>query len=468
MKAGTSLFLFAAALLGCNVNAYCFSNCESDGGSAGHGGTGTGGVAGQGGGFSTGSFMGNGGNMDCGDTQMSLENCGECGKRCDPAGAVGVCVGGECLVQSCLDGLYDIDQLPENGCEYACPISDLTPEFCDGVDNDCDSLIDDDDPDLVLPSNLCNTTAGTPCAATTLMCNHENGWSCVYPPEVETVQGILRETETLCDGIDGNCDGAVDEWFTNLGDLCSDMALGQCRDYGLIVCDPSNPNTTRCDTSLPPTPATPSPEACDNIDNDCNGFVDDNLPDSAFDMALLPNASGVRIDRFEASRPDATTAGAGLSETVACSKPNVLPWTNAGYVEAENACKARGPKYRLCSLTEVESACRGSSNTDYPYGAAYQPTTCNGVDAGVSGIVPTGSLAGCVSSPDPISDLSGNAAEWTRTQTNAQPAPDRIFALSGGSYLSPKLTLACTVALVPRALESTLLSNIGFRCCKDP
>ncbi len=467
LKGGLALALLG--LSACNTEAYCFRGCEDGtGGQTAQGGGGATGGTGEGGGFNP--FDGGaGGNMDCGDTTMSLENCGSCGHPCVLNGATPVCVDGECLIQACLDGQYDIDGLDENGCEYACPVANPGVELCDGIDNDCDALIDGDDPDLQAPAALCNTTAGTPCEDTQIVCNGSSGWTCVYPPEVETVQGFIRLTETLCDGIDGNCDGEVDEWFTTLGDVCDDGALGVCRDFGLVVCDPQNEHTTMCDLSAPPAPGTPQAEACDGIDNDCDGFVDNAMAPSAFDMIDIPGGGGVKIDRFEASRPDASGNVAGFDENVSCSKPFVLPWTGGGYAEAEAACASRGTGFRLCTLAELESACRGGLDTDYPYGDLYDADACNGVDRAIGAAVATGTIASCAESPTGAFDLSGNVAEWSSTQTNApSAAPNRIFALSGGSYLSPELGLECTIDLVPRALETTLLPNIGFRCCKDP
>jgi len=466
VKGRCAVTLLALLASGCITEAYCFSSCEDGvGGEPGDGGSG--GEGGMGGGFSTSNFMPTGG-MDCGDTSSSLENCGECGSICDLAGATPICLKGECLIQSCLEGQYDIDGLPETGCEYACPVLDTTVELCDGIDNDCDSLIDADDPELVTPTTLCNMTAGTPCELTQVVCNADSGWTCQYPPGVETIQGFISLTETLCDGIDGNCDGDLDEWFTALGDVCSDAALGQCKDYGVVVCDALNLNATTCNYAAPPAPGVVEAEACDGIDNDCNGFIDDALPDSAFEMALIVGGGGVSIDRFEASRPDSTAGLPGINEAVACSKPNAVPWTGGGFTEASQACAARGPSYRLCTLPESENACRSLADTNYPYGASYQATACNGVDAAPGAAVATGSTATCVTAENAF-DLSGNVAEWTATQTNTpSAAPDRIFALAGGSYLSPEIGLACTIDLEPRALETTLLPNIGFRCCKDP
>ncbi|NUP09348.1 MAG: SUMF1/EgtB/PvdO family nonheme iron enzyme [Polyangiaceae bacterium] len=465
----TTLALLALFAVACNDQAYCFLGCDDGGGGQGAGG-GSGGsnIGGEGAGFTTTGFGGEGGE-DCGDTSSSLENCGACGTPCALAGATPVCADGQCLIQACLDGQYDIDGVDQNGCEYVCAVPNPSPELCDGIDNDCDALVDAADPDLVAPLALCNTTPGTPCEDTAIVCNGSTGWSCEYPPEVETIEGFIRETETLCDDLDGNCDGSIDEWFTDLGDACEDAGLGVCKDFGIRVCDAASPHQTRCDLSVAPDPDAPGPEQCDALDNDCNGFVDDALPATAFDMTTVPGGSGVKVDRFEASRPDATLSAPGIGEQVACSKGSVLPWTGGGYEEARAACEARGPGFRLCTLAELEDACRGAADTDYPYGNAYDGMACNGVDRNEGEAVPTGSIGSCADAGATGFDLSGNVAEWTATQTNAPlAAPGRIFALSGGSYLSPELGLACSIDLAPRALETTLLPNIGFRCCKDP
>lgn len=462
------LAMGAPVLSGCNDQAFCFERCHGEtaaGGAGGTGGSGATGATGPGvGGF---DLTGGGGGCDA-DVLTDVKNCGACGNACMLAGATPRCELGQCVVDSCFDGNYDLDGVPDNGCEYVCIVPVPGPEQCNGLDDDCDGLLDSDDPDLVPPPSFCTTTPGTPCENTKILCNGAMGWSCDYPPEVEVVQGFVKLTESKCDGQDGNCDGQIDEWFVDLGQPCSDMGVGQCKDGGVIVCDPVNPAKTTCDLSFPPDALPPGPELCNGLDDDCNGLIDDNLPPAAFAMEPVPGSSPpVLVDRYEASRPDATSASAGILETVACSSPMALPWTGGSYAEAEAACAARGPGYRLCTAPELEKACRGVADTLYPYGAGYDGQACNGADQPNAAVKPTGALAACVVSGTEVHDLSGNVAEWTSTQTNADPAPDRIFQLHGGSYLSPALGLACTIELAPRAAELTLLPNIGFRCCKE-
>ncbi|MDI1476216.1 MopE-related protein [Polyangium sp. y55x31] len=463
--------MFAVLLgSGCVDDAFCFS-CGADPSGSGASG-GMGGVGGEGGegGIGFGGFSQVGGGPPCdADLLNDVDNCGACDNKCLLPSAFPRCEQGVCVVDTCVAGSYDVDGDPKNGCEYACPVPVLGPEQCNGIDDDCDGKVDSADPDLVAPSNLCTVTAGTPCEGTMVVCNGASGWSCVYPPEVEVVAGFVRVTETRCDGVDGNCDGSVDEWFQDLGSACDDGGLGKCVDVGVVVCDPQNPATTTCDLSILPDAAPPTAELCNGVDDDCDGFVDEELDPSAFDMDAIPGSNPPAfVDRYEASRPDASMQAAGILESVACSKPQVLPWTGGSFAEAEAACAARGPGFRLCSAAELEAACRGPASMLYPYGATYDAMACLGVDnpAAMGAAVATGSLAACVSGAGPR-DLSGNVTEWTRTQTNAAAAPNRIFQLHGGSYLSPALGLACTMELPARAAEGTLLPNIGFRCCRQ-
>jgi hypothetical protein len=70
----------------------------------------------------------------------------------------------------------------------------------------------------------------------------------------------------LCNGIDDDCDGQVDEESPTSGADCLTGQPGQCGNgtvtcqNGSLACIPDNP---------------PKPEDCDGVDNDCNGVIDD-------------------------------------------------------------------------------------------------------------------------------------------------------------------------------------------------
>ncbi len=475
LLSGVALLSAGLLLPSCVVDAFCFSNCGSaSGGQGGAGGVG-GAPFGGSGGFIPGGSGGGTPDASCdADLETDLENCGACGNKCELPGAFATCEAGRCEVESCAPQFYDLDGDPQNGCEYACAVPVIGPEICDGIDNDCDGFVDLEDVDLTPPPGLCNTTPGTPCEGTQALCLGALGWSCDYSTDVETDQGFVRSIESRCDGIDGNCDGHVDETFQDLGKPCDDGGVGVCRDSGEVACDPTDDGATFCDLSVLPDPSPPSAELCNGLDDDCDGLVDEGV---VFDMQPFPSAASPSflVDRFEASRPDATSSAAGLNEHVACTAPDVLPWTSASWSRAKAACEARGPKFRLCTAAELRQACAEGGRT-FPYGMSYEPDTCNGGDHDAvpggpvdSVLLPTGSLLECKSESD-LYDLSGNAAEWTSTRTGStnEVPPQDIYQLHGGSYLSPSLGLSCDIELSPRAGEKAILPNIGFRCCADP
>jgi len=73
-------------------------------------------------------------------------------------------------------------------------------------------------------------------------------------------------TAELCNGIDDDCDGQIDEEHPNDGADCLTGFPGQCA-AGTVFC---------IDGALACVPNAPvQPEICDGIDNDCNGIIDE-------------------------------------------------------------------------------------------------------------------------------------------------------------------------------------------------
>ncbi|MDB4968383.1 MAG: Tryptophan synthase alpha chain [Myxococcales bacterium] len=406
-------------------------------------------------------------------------NCGVCGTACSFANGVATCVNGVCTLGSCDTGYADLDPT-KPGCEYRCPVYPPQPtEQCNGLDDNCDGQVDEAAHLEAAPTTLCVTRANTPCAGTVASCVKRGGvttWYCGYGAGVEfdpSLPNGIATVESRCDGKDGNCDGQTDESFASVGGGCDNGLRGACRDVGAVKCDPADDTKTLCDLSVLPdaVPGAPTVEQCNNVDDDCDGVVDNTTGPMRLVRDMVHITTGGRnyyIDRYEGSRSDATSAAAGVVDVRSCSNANVQPWTRLAYASAQAACAASG--VRLCSADEWQTACEGSPATAYPYGASYVGATCNGVDfAATHALVATGapSVSQCVSVAG-VHDLSGNAKEWTSDQqgsTSGMPSQP-IYVVRGGAYASPSAGLTCGTTF-SRASADTALDDLGFRCCSS-
>ncbi len=404
------------------------------------------------------------------DLKTNTENCGACGNSCvgKLPHAFAKCANSECVIDQCETDYGELDKT-KDGCEL-CPVTPVRPESCNGKDDDCNGKIDDGT--LTAPAtgpsagvnSFCKQRSGTLCNNVPIRCDSTaGGWVCDYPAGVETAGGKVVITEGLCDDVDGNCDGQKDEAFLDLGKTCNDGKLGVCLDFGKIQCNPADKTKTYCNISLPPNPPPSSDEECNGLDDDCDGDIDEGTDEM---VHINRNSLNFWIDVYEASRPDATEVSVGTDETHRCGVPDRLPWTNASFDEASEACIASGK--RLCHIEELEEACEGVANKVYPYGNSYAGTSCNGLDAPGSASAPTGSFLSCFSD-DGVFDLSGNVAEWSDKVQGATTGTPKynIMSLQGGSYLTPSNGLTCKFDFDVISTNA-VLPSLGFRCCKNP
>jgi hypothetical protein len=132
------------------------------------------------------------------------------------------------------------------------------PERCNGVDDDCDQRVDDDDPSLVDRAYVDVDDDGFGVGAGAPRCPADG--ETTTPGDCDDDQpDVFPGAPQVCDGIaDNDCDGAIDpNEIDDDGD-----GDGVCSD-----CDDDDPlRSSRAE------------EACDGIDTDCDGLVDHEDP----------------------------------------------------------------------------------------------------------------------------------------------------------------------------------------------
>lgn len=200
---------------------------------------------------------------------------------------------------------------------------EVTQERCNGMDDDCDGKVDE-----TFEVNVLCTNAPGVCGASGRSQCSEDGLSVVCDAET------LMATTEQCNGLDDDCDNAVDEDFA-VGTPCN-IGQGACFRAGFVQC--TTEGLSVCDTSL----VQPEQEQCNEIDDDCDGTIDEwgcsNLVRSDCHATLiwrsdlqatpLPLALN-QCDQLSDANTDYACATTGSSDTFATIE---LPFRNDAVV----------------------------------------------------------------------------------------------------------------------------------------
>ncbi len=129
------------------------------------------------------------------------------------------------------------------------PNADQTDTDGDGMGDACDACTDNDHDGYAIEGGNCGL----------IDCDDSN--PAVHPGAAE-----------VCNGKDDDCDGSIDENLTRQ----TTCGVGACASTGTETCTAGVWGGDTC------VAGTPSTEICDDIDNNCNGSIDEGLPLSSW------------------------------------------------------------------------------------------------------------------------------------------------------------------------------------------
>ncbi|MBL8952248.1 MAG: putative metal-binding motif-containing protein, partial [Myxococcaceae bacterium] len=157
-------------------------------------------------------------------------------------------------------------------------------EVCNGIDDNCAGGVDEGNP------------GGGAACATGLMGVCGPGTRTCVSGSLQCV-GTVSASAELCNGLDDDCDGPVDETFTDKGAACS-AGVGVCLRTGTRECAPGGASTI-CSVDA----GSPTAPACDGLDNDCDGVTDEPYLSSTYNIASPVAWTDLEVTPYYYSSP---------------------------------------------------------------------------------------------------------------------------------------------------------------------
>ncbi|MBL8909502.1 MAG: putative metal-binding motif-containing protein [Archangium sp.] len=279
----------------------------------------------------------------------------------------------------------------------------------------------------------CNGTANEGCSCTNIggmtpCCSGRGSQTCqAIDGGAQLSMCSAMSSAELCNNIDDDCDGQVDDQpqFTFDGGMGCTVGIGACQRAGVPVCMNGFASCTGAG-------GTPSVELCNGLDDDCNGATDD--------MAFLTEADGgAQLDGGTAF-PDGTCSvgigGCARTGNTLCSAAALVCTAQEGAPNAE-ACNSIDDDCDgtvdendpgICSVTgqtcmNGSCACPSGQSVCNNACVTLSAEVCDGQDNDCDGQIDETLRIACV--PDADNDLYADSA------TTSQQCPDNTRTAAG-------------------------------------
>ena len=223
------------------------------------------------------------------------------------------------------------------------------PEICNGLDDDCDQAIDEQAAEAGAD---CGEAQGA-CQTGIIVCR-TGAPVCV---------GATGPTPELCNGLDDDCDGTIDNAPSDIGEACGACGGSTQCVAGAVICDGS----------------APQPEICDGLDNDCNGTIDDALTDVGLPCGGVGEcAPGTLI--CQGGQPICEGAGQPGPEICNGADDDCDGTTDEDAERTGEACDAGACGLGTLQCTDGRLGCAADA-------AQGEPEVCDGRDNDCDGVV---------------------------------------------------------------------------------